>query len=89
MSFDAAESSLLQSLGSRGAVSDQTVIRFDHVTKTYRLYKSDRGRFLGLFNRNTRELVAEVNANDDLSFSIKKAKRLRLLAETAPVKARP
>ena len=32
------------------SVSDEVVIRFDHVTKTYHLYKNDRGRFLGIFN---------------------------------------
>ena len=29
------------------SVSDEVVIKFDHVTKTYNLYKNDRGRFLG------------------------------------------
>ena len=36
------------------SVSDEVVIRFDHVTKTYNLYKSDRGRFLGIFNYKKR-----------------------------------
>ena len=30
------------------SVSDEVVIKFDHVTKTYNLYKNDRGRFLGI-----------------------------------------
>ena len=34
------------------SVSDEVVIKFDHVTKTYNLYKNDRGRFLGIFNYN-------------------------------------
>ena len=33
------------------SVSDEVVIRFDHVTKTYNLYKNDRGRFLGKIGR--------------------------------------
>ena len=34
------------------SVSDEVVIKFDHVTKTYNLYKNDRGRFLCIFNYN-------------------------------------
>ena len=29
-----------------GLASSETAISFDHVTKTYRLYKTDCGRFL-------------------------------------------
>ena len=32
------------------SVSDEIAVKFDHVTKTYDLYKNDRGRFLGIFN---------------------------------------
>ena len=55
------------------SVSDEVVIRFDHVTKTYNLYKSDRGRFLGIFNYKKKDqFLGSVNANDDLSFEIKR-----------------
>ena len=62
------------------SVSDEVVIRFDHVTKTYNLYKSDRGRFLGLFNVKRRgEFLGSVDANKDLSFEIKKGEAVAFL----------
>ena len=52
----------------------EVAIRFDHVTKTYKLYKSDRGRFLGIFNYQRKgEYLGSVNANDDLSFEDRKS----------------
>lgn len=62
------------------SVSDEVVIKFDHVTKTYNLYKSDRGRFLGIFNYKKKgEFLGSVNANDDLSFEIKKGEAVAFL----------
>lgn len=60
----------------------EIAVEFDHVSKTYKLYKNDRSRFLGLFQRNSKELVGIVNANEDLSFEIKRAKRLLWWAPT-------
>ena len=55
------------------SVSDEVVIRFDHVTKTYNLYKNDRGRFLGIFNYKKKgTFLGSVNASEDLSFEVKK-----------------
>lgn len=62
----------------QGSVSDEVIIRFDHVTKTYKLYKNDQGRFLGLFNIK-RGLLKEVDANDDLSFEIRKGEAVAFL----------
>jgi len=62
------------------SVSDEVVIRFDHVTKTYHLYKSDKGRFLGIFNFKTRgQYLGSVDANNDLSFEIKKGEAVAFL----------
>ena len=57
------------------SVSDEVVIKFDHVTKTYNLYKNDRGRFLGIFNYNRKgSFLGSVDASKDLSFEIKKGR---------------
>ena len=62
------------------SISDEVVIRFDHVTKTYHLYKNDRGRFLGIFNYKKKgQYLGSVNANDDLSFEIKKGEAVAFL----------
>ena len=38
-------------------------IKFDHVTKTYKLYENDKQRFLSVFRSNDqRKLFATVNA---------------------------
>lgn len=61
--------------------SDEVAIEFQHVTKTYNLYSSDRGRFLGLFNlkRKRTGFLGTVNANDDLSFRIMKGEAVAFL----------
>ena len=64
----------------KGCVSDEVAIKFDHVTKTYHLYKNDRGRFWGLLNVKRRgEYLGSVNANEDLSFEIKKGEAVSFL----------
>lgn len=53
------------------AVSDEVIIEFDHVTKTYKLYKNDRARFLDIFGICPKRLsLGTVNANNDLSFKV-------------------
>lgn len=65
----------------RPGASDKTAIRFDHVTKTYNLYKNDRARLLGLLGirRKRAGYLGKVNANDDLSFEIKKGEAVAFL----------
>ena len=58
----------------------EVVIRFDHVTKVFNLYKNDRGRFLGFFNINKKgQFLGSVRANDDLSFEIRKGESVAFL----------
>ena len=62
------------------SVSDEVVIRFDNVTNTYNLYKNDRGRFLGIFNYKKKGMfIGSVNANNNLSFEIKKGEAVAFL----------
>lgn len=69
-------------------VSDEVAIRFDHVTKTYKLYEDDRQRFLSIFwGRKKRRLVTRVDANHDLSFEIKKGEAVAFLGENGAGKS--
>ena len=51
----------------------EVVIKFDDVTKTYRLYKDDKQRFLSIFwSKKKRDAIPCVNANDHLSFEVRR-----------------
>lgn len=79
-----AETKKLHTTSSTGEVA----IRFEHVTKTYHLYKTDRGRFLGIFNYKRKgDYQGDVNANDDLSFEIKRGEAVAFLGHNGAGKS--
>lgn len=66
----------------------ETAIRFTNVTKTYNLYKNDRGRFLGIFNYKRKgQFLGSVNANDHLSFEIKKGEAVAFIGHNGAGKS--
>lgn len=70
------------------SISDKVMVRFDDVTKTYHLYKSDRGRFFGMFGfRPKRWYMGDVNANNHLSFEIKEGEAVAFLGHNGAGKS--
>lgn len=57
--------------------SNPIAVRFDHVYKTYKLYKTDKQRLLGTFSRKVS--YKTINATDDLSFTVNRGDSLALL----------
>lgn len=70
------------------SVSDEMVIRFNNVTKTYNLYKNDRGRFLGIFNYKKKDVfLGSVDASKNLSFEVKKGEAVAFLGRNGAGKS--
>lgn len=70
------------------AISDEVIIEFDHVTKTYKLYKNDRARFLDIFGACPPRLsLGTVNANNDLSFKVYKGEAVAFLGSNGAGKS--
>lgn len=65
--------------------SDPVAISFEHVTKTYRLFKNDRARFLAAFSN--RIPFKKVSANDDLTFTIKRGEAVAFLGNNGAGKS--
>ncbi len=63
-------------------------IKFDHVTKTYKLYENDRQRFFSIFSsRDKRKLITKVNASNDHSFENKKGEAVAFLGHNGAGKS--
>lgn len=73
---------------SKTNISEEVVIDFDHVTKTYNLYKNDTGRFLGIFNfKRKGDFLGSVDACKDLTFQVKKGEAVAFLGRNGAGKS--
>ncbi len=63
----------------------EVVVKFSNVTKLYKLYKSDRARFKGLFNKNIP--YKENRAVNNLSFEVHKGDSIALLGRNGAGKS--
>ena len=62
------------------SVSDEVMIRFDNVTKTFYLYKNDISRFIGMFGIRPKGMcLGTIDANKNLSFEIKRGEAVAFL----------
>lgn len=63
-------------------------IRFDHVVKTYKLYKNDRDRLLNVFlSRRGKNAASPINASNDLTFEIKRGEAVAFLGSNGAGKS--
>jgi teichoic acid transport system ATP-binding protein len=70
------------------SISDEVVVKFDHVTKRYDLYRDDRGRLLGLFNiKRQGSYLGSIEANRDLCFEIKKGEAVAFIGRNGAGKS--
>ena len=65
--------------------SDDIAIEFKNVSKRYRLYRSDKHRFLGIFSN--RIAFKEVYANSHLSFTVKRGESVAIIGSNGAGKS--
>jgi teichoic acid transport system ATP-binding protein len=64
---------------------DDIAIKFENVTKEYKLYKSDKRRFLGIIFPQVKFKL--IKANDNISFEVKKGESLMILGRNGAGKS--
>ena len=67
--------------------NDDVMIRFDHVTKSYRLYTSDRDRLMDVFRSSKHNNAQKVCAVKDLSFTIRRGEAIAFLGHNGAGKS--
>ncbi len=65
--------------------SNPIAVRFDHVRKTYKLYKNDRQRLIAAFSN--RIVCDEINASDNLTFNCRRGEALAFLGDNGAGKS--
>ncbi len=66
-------------------LSNPIAVKFEHVTKTYKLYKSDRHRLMSALSSHVK--CEEVNASNDLSFTVHRGESFALLGDNGAGKS--
>lgn len=66
-------------------MNNEIVVKFDHVTKLYKLYKNDKARFKGLFNKKVP--YKENRAVNNLSFEVRKGESVALFGRNGAGKS--
>lgn len=67
---------------------DDLAIKFDHVTKRYRLYETEQQRLASIFwARKKRKEITTICANDDLSFEVKRGEAVAFLGSNGAGKS--
>lgn len=88
MSSSESVGARMAALTKKTCISDEVVVEFKDVTKTYNLYKNDRGRFLGIFNYKKKgTFLGSVDASKHLSFAIKKGEAVAFIGRNGAGKS--
>ena len=66
-------------------MEDKVVVKFDNITKIYKLYKSDKARFKGLFSKKVP--YKENRAVNGMSFEVKKGESVALFGRNGAGKS--
>lgn len=66
-------------------VSNPVAVKFDHVRKTYKLFRNDQQRLLATFSKHVK--YDTINASDDLSFECRRGESLALLGDNGAGKS--
>ena len=65
--------------------SNPVAVRFDHVNKTYKLFRNDKQRLLATFSRRVK--YTTVHASDDLSFTCERGESVALIGDNGAGKS--
>ena len=65
--------------------SNPIAVRFDHVRKTYKLFKNDKQRLAATFSKRIK--FDTINASDDLTFTCKRGEALAFLGDNGAGKS--